>query len=405
VVAPDDAAGGVADVAVDGAPARVPTVDFAAADPENRTSDVRWDSGPLEPGEHEATFTIRAGDDQVALLDRAEVHSVAGDPVPPDDTTTTTTAPPPTTTAPPPTAPPSTDPPPAGGGAPGLLGAGVEDPYEFASWLGRPVDIWETWQPQTSWADMEGLPTVHQYFTGEGPAPFDRRWEGQLSLGQPMWAAGEDAATCASGANDGHMATIGQGLVDAGFGDTWVRLGWEMDGYWFGATQGAWSDPTGWVDCWRRWHDVLSDVAPDLRFVWNPNFSSNTGAGDFDVRTVWPGDDYVDAAGPDYYDWDLDPQATGAGGAPIGIDEWVDFVVGEHGKPFVMPEWGLNTPNGGGDDPAFIHQVFDVLDALKAQGMLAYASYFSLIDCTFEVHVDGCNPAATAAYLERAGAF
>lgn len=403
VVAPDDAVGGVAEVTVDGAPASVPTVDFAAADPEHRTSDVRWDSGPLEPGEHAVTFTIRPTEHQVVLLDRAEVHSVAGDPVPPPDGTTTTTT---TTTAAPPADPPPADPaPPAGGNAPALLGAGVHDPYEFAEWLGRSVDIWETWQPQTSWADMEGLWTIHQYMTGEGEAPFDRRWEGAVSIAQPMWAVGEDAATCASGANDGHMTTIGQGLVDTGFGDAWVRLGWEMDGSWFGTTQGAWTDPTGWVDCWRRWHDVLADVAPDLRLVWQPNFSSNTGAGDFDVRTVWPGDDYVDAAGPDYYDWDLDPQATGSGGAPIGIEKWVQFVVEEHGKPFATGEWGLNTPNGGGDDPAFINQVFDVLDRLKAQGMLAYASYYSLDGCVFQVHVDGCNPAATAAYQERAGAF
>jgi hypothetical protein len=80
-------------------------------------------------------------------------------------------------------------------------------------------------------------------------------------------------------------------------------------------------------------------------------------------------------------------------------------VVNEHHKPFAMPEWGLNTPNGGGDDPGFINQVFDVLDQLKAGGNLAYASYFNLDGCTFEVHVDGCNPASTAAYKERAAGF
>jgi hypothetical protein len=252
---------------------------------------------------------------------------------------------------------------------------------------------------------MEGVPTLHTYMTGEGAAPFDVRWTGKVSIGQPMWAAGESAATCAGGGNDGHMTAVAQAIKGAGFGDAYIRLGWEMDGSWFGATQGAWSDPTGWVSCWKRWHDILKGVSADFRLVWNPNFSSNTGAGDFDVRTVWPGDAYVDAAGPDYYDWNIDPAATGFQGAPVGIDSWVRFVVDEHHKPLAMPEWGLNTPNGGGDDPAFINQVFDVLDRLKAAGQLEYASYFNLDGCTFMLHLQGCNPSSADAYQARVAGF
>jgi hypothetical protein len=274
----------------------------------------------------------------------------------------------------------------------------------MASWLGRPVDVWETWQPH-DWGAMEGIPTVHQYMTGEGPAPFDKRWTGKVSIGQPMWAVGENAQACAGGGNDGHMTAVANAIKAAGFPDAYIRLGWEMDGSWFGEFNGAWQDPAGWVACWQRWHGILKAVSPDFQLVWNPNFSSNTGAGDFDVRTVWPGDQFVDAAGPDYYDWNIDPDSTGFDGAPIGINQWVDFVVGEHHKPFAMPEWGLNTPNGGGDDPGFINQVFDVLDQLKANGQLAYASYFNLDGCVFQVHVDGCNPASTEAYRSRAQGF
>ncbi|HEV7761403.1 MAG TPA: hypothetical protein VGO78_20500 [Acidimicrobiales bacterium] len=385
VFAPDDLHGGVAEVTVDGDAAATPTVDFLDDDPANR---LVWDSGRLDDGDHAVTFTVRPGDTEVVLFDRADVYTL------PDGPAVTPTAPPPG---------PGPGPGTGGGGA-ALLGAGVHDPYELAGWLGRPVDVWETWQGH-SWGEMEGIPTVHQYMTGEGPAPFDRRWTGRISIGQPMWAAGESAATCNSGANDAHMANVARAIADAGFGDAYVRLGWEMDGYWFGEINGAWQDPDGWVACWRRWHGILKGVSPAFQLVWNPNFSSNTGAGDFDVRTVWPGDAFVDAAGPDYYDWNLDPDGTGFSGAPVGINRWIDFVVDQHHKPFAMPEWGLNAPNGGGDDPGFIDQVFDALDRLKADGHLAYASYFNLDGCVFQIHLDGCNPRSGDAYRSRAQAF
>jgi hypothetical protein len=390
VFAPDDLHGGVAEVTVDGEPAATPTVDFLDDDPANR---LVWDSGRLDDGDHAVTFAIRPGGgerDEVVLFDRADVYTLEDGPA-----TTTTSAPPPA------------GPPPGqggGGAAPGLLGAGVHDPYAMAAWLGRPVDVWETWQPH-GWGEMEGVPTLHQYMTGEGPAPFDRRWTGRISIGQPMWAAGESAARCTSGANDGHMANVARAIADAGFGDAYIRLGWEMDGYWFGDINGAWADPDGWVACWRRWHGILKGVSPGFQLVWNPNFSSNTGAGDFDVRTVWPGDDYVDAAGPDYYDWNLDPDGTGFNGAPVGINRWIDFVVNQHHKPLALPEWGLNAPNGGGDDAGFVDQVFDALDQLKADGHLAYASYFNLDGCVFQIHLDGCNPSAAETYRSRAQGF
>ena len=166
VLAPDDLHGGVADVTVDGEPAATPTVDFLDDDPANREV---WDSGRLDDGDHAVTFTIRAGENQVVLFDRADVYTL------PEGPATTTTAPPSS----------------GGGGsggagaAPGLLGAGVGDPYAMAAWLGRPVDVWETWQPH-SWGELEAIPTV-----------------------------------------DGHMTNVARALADAGFGDAWVRLGWE----------------------------------------------------------------------------------------------------------------------------------------------------------------------------------
>lgn len=70
------------------------------------------------------------------------------------------------------------------------------------------------------------------------------------------------------------------------------------------------------------------------------------------MRTVWPGDQYVDAAGPDYYDFNQNPDRSAASGEPIGINTWVGFVAGK-GKPLAVPEWALHTPDSG-DNQAFI---------------------------------------------------
>ena len=335
VYAPDDHHGGVAAVTVDGRPAATPTIDFLTAG--ERSSRLVWDSGLLPDGDHAVVVTIgtvEAGRDAtVALFDRAEVY-MAG------------TAPPDGPPGPPPGA---TDPPP-GGAAPA---AGRRRP--------RPLRVRRLARPAGGRlgdvaANLVGgdggrahLARVHdRRATG---TPFDRRWTGKASIGQPMWASGQNAGDCTSGANDQHMTRVAAAIVEAGFGDAYIRLGWEMDGSWFGDINGAWQDPAGSVACWRRWHGILEAASPGFRLVWNPNFSSNTGAGPFDVRTVWPGDEYVDAAGPDYYDWNLDPDGTGHNGAPVGINAWVEFVVGEHGKPFVMPEWGLNAPTAAATTP------------------------------------------------------
>jgi hypothetical protein len=283
---------------------------------------------------------------------------------------------------------------------PALTGAGTEDPYAWGAWRGTPLQVWETWNNFKTWAEMTGVPMVHTYFTGEGAAPYDKRFPGKMSFAQPMWALGEDANTCASGANDANMQKVFINLRAAWGGDAYVRLGWEMDGYWFPQNYAP-SDPSAWVKCWRRWHAIIKGVSPGFKLVWNPNFESNTdGHGVFDVRTVWPGDEYVDIAGPDYYDWDIDPDETDTGGRPRGINTWLAFVASHH-KPFASPEWGLNAPKGSGDNPVFIQQMHAAFQRAKNSPTgLEYESYFNLSGCDFQLNTGGCNPNSSALYRQ-----
>ncbi|MET7402575.1 hypothetical protein ABZS66_54755 [Dactylosporangium sp. NPDC005572] len=274
---------------------------------------------------------------------------------------------------------------PAGARPPGLSGAGVEDPVAFGEWRGKPVEVWETWNNFTTWGLMESLPSVKEHFFTNG------RFAGKMSFSQPMWALGENARTCNSGASDTHMRTVFTNLKQVWGGEAYVRLGWEMNGDWFPQND-ALADPAGWVTCWRRWHGIIKSVSSGFRLVWNPNFDSKGG---LDVRTVWPGDEFVDVAGPDVYDWGHAPDAADSHGAPVGVDAWVAFVA-SHGKPFTSPEWGQQ----GKDNAVFVQQMHDAFErARNSPTGLEYESVFVLEGCKFALTA-GCNPGAAARYQQ-----
>jgi hypothetical protein len=293
-----------------------------------------------------------------------------------------------------------------------LLGAGVEDPYEFGSWLGRPVQVWQTWNNFPDWATMETVPPAHLYFTGEGDPPFDQRFPGRMSMGQPLFAADETVADCAGGGDDAHYTNIARELERIGFGDTIVRLAWEQNGdwQWWHATTANAAD---WVTCFR--HAYQSFKAVDHRFVieWNPNKSTDMPG--FDTRLSYPGDQYVDVVGVDFYDhyppypdqaaWDANYGNTENGGSPTGMGAWIAFARMHH-KQIAFPEWGLDRQNDPDhpDNGFFVTKMADTFAALGP--WLFEQSYFALpagAPCNFEIHVNGCNPEATAAYLQRFG--
>jgi hypothetical protein len=290
-----------------------------------------------------------------------------------------------------------------------LLGAAVEDPYEFGTWLGRDLRIWQTWNNYPDWPTMETIPPAHLYFTGEGAAPFDKRWPGRMSMGQPLFAQGETTATCAGGGDDVHYTNIAKALKSVGFGDTVIRLGWEANGDWFwwhATTDNA----AEWNSCFQHAYNSFKAVDPRFVIEWNPNKSTDMAG--FDSRSNYPGDKYVDVIGVDFYDswppypdeaaWDDHYWDTQNGGSPIGMGAWIAFAQ-SHRKQLDFPEWGLNQGNDttNPDNPLFINKMADTFKSLG--NYLFEQSYFSLISCNFEIHVNDCNPVASAAYKDRFG--
>jgi len=255
----------------------------------------------------------------------------------------------------------------------GCTGAQLVPQYE--AWLGRPVDqvldffAYATWTDlinETNWAARcWAQPGLNKRMVFAVPmVPSD----GVSTLAQG-----------AAGAYDQYFQQVGTLLVQNGFANATLRIGWEFNGGWY-----PWSakpDPTDWVTFWRR---IVADFravpGAQFKFDWNPNWGQDQIA----PSTVYPGDDVVDYIGMDMYNQDWGPNNSIVTSPQqrwkdyttdsYGLN-WLATFAAQHNKPISFPEWGTGTrPDGygGGDDPYFIQQ----MAAWMQSNNVAYADYF-----------------------------
>ena len=218
----------------------------------------------------------------------------------------------------------------------------------------------------------------------------------------------------ANGTYDSVYRQAGALIRDGGFPDAILRLGWEFDGGWY-----PWSSRGNcdmWQAAFRHVHDVFASVSPSFRFDWNAT-SAYLPA---NAQCAWPGDNYVDIVGLNYYDK----------GVPVAYDPvnqtWVDqngafsssvlpnlvfqrdFAIA-HGKMVSYPEWALASGGtegrGGGDDPAFIQGMYDWMNGLpdSGPGSLAYQSYFNVDTPNDGFHALSHFPKSQALYRQLFG--
>jgi len=106
-----------------------------------------------------------------------------------------------------------------------------------------------------------------------------------------------------------------------------------------------------------------------------------------DWRELFPGAQYVDVLGVDYYnkspyvasaeDWTASLGATDDWGAPKGLDGYLEFARHE-GLPLAVPEWSGDADEG--DSPAFIQGMYDYFRAHggTGAGQLLYEIQFNV---------------------------
>jgi Glycosyl hydrolase family 26 len=230
-------------------------------------------------------------------------------------------------------------------------------------------------------------------------------WEGSpftMVWGVPMVPCGAPSTQCATnvsdfnevadGGADSYYKTLAQNLVSAGFGSSYIRLGWEFNGTWMGwsVCNQEGSGLTSWAsDFVPAFQNIVTSMrsvsGANFKFIWNPIDSSNVSCAGVNLEQFYPGDSYVDMVALDVYDgigqatssdaarWSDLLNGVNAGGwtavTPAAINgqsfegyglNWLAAFGKEHSKEIGLPEWGLDTSGqdaGGGDDSYFVTQM------------------------------------------------
>jgi hypothetical protein len=195
-------------------------------------------------------------------------------------------------------------------------------------------------------------------------------------------------AGIAAGKGDGYLLGLGQRIADSG-GVTYIRLMAEMDGHWnaycaytaSGRSKGPAYSTAMFRQAWRRTVVILrgGPVAavnaklrslhlppvdthgrdlpqPKVAFLWVPQVAGAPDIGGNSPGAYWPGAEYVDWVGTDFYS-----KFPNWGGLE-------SFYRAFGGKPFAFGEWAL----WGSDDPSFVHRLFAWSRSHKRVRMLMY---------------------------------
>ncbi len=242
----------------------------------------------------------------------------------------------------------------------------------------------------------------------------------------------------ASGGADGYFKTLAKNLVSAGFGTSYIRLGWEMnssDMGWAICNQEG-SGPQSWInDFVPAFQNIVTSMrsvsGANFKFIWNPIDTSSSSCPGVHMESLYPGDKYVDVVALDVYDGIATPMSdttrfsdllngTGSGGyvaeSPEAVNgqsfngdgyglKWLAAFGKAHDKEISLPEWGLESTSqdaGGGDDAYFVTQMADWIKANATGPAIFWNEGSSSGDGTLKLDIpnytSGNTPAATAAF-------
>ena len=229
----------------------------------------------------------------------------------------------------------------------------------FGAWRGREIDLVGTWVDNSY--SMTALAPLQPGADLDG-------WDESLDIAIGAFDEGESWEEAATGAYDDRWRESLTGMRDlwgSRPGTLYIRFAHEMNGNWYPWKVTA-DDADAFVTSWKRFRELQQEVFPAAQLVFCVNRESvETGV---DWRETFPGSQYVDVMGVDYYnqypyvgsaeDWEKSLTATTEGGAPKGLQAHLDFARSV-GLPLAIPEWSGNADEG--DSPAFVQGMHQFL--------------------------------------------
>jgi mannan endo-1,4-beta-mannosidase len=199
-----------------------------------------------------------------------------------------------------------------------------------------------------------------------------------------------------SGVFDGYIAQFATEARNWGH-PFFLRPNWEMNGNWF-----PWSElangngPGQYVAAWRHIHNIFSAVgASNATWLWCPYADTENRLKKTPLKTLYPGNGYVDWTCLDGYNW---------GRNPVNPKPWRSFSelfdpayrevtkkVAPR-KPLMLAEFATS-PNGG-HKAAWIREMFEKLP--RKYPRIRALVYFNTVDRGIDWPLETSPPAAKA---------
>jgi hypothetical protein len=221
----------------------------------------------------------------------------------------------------------------------------------YAELTGKMPDIvmwYQVWGTESRAFDVKSANAVRS--RGAMPVISWEPWIGKTN--DPDWAL----STIIAGRHDTYIREWSRDVAAWGH-PIYVRPMHEMNGYWSAWSPGVNDNTTEeFVLAWRHIVDVArGEGATNIRWVWAPNIDSdNPRMSSF--ASVYPGDDYVDWAGLDGFNWGTSRITTSWRDLSTTFAHSVAEVRSLTLKPLMIAETGSSEL--GGDKAAWITNGF-----------------------------------------------
>ena len=283
--------------------------------------------------------------------------------------------------------------------------------HRWGTWRGRPVDMALAYPTRNA-----GWGNLHSTTSGQVGAYQDHSIQLIIQISPFPENVGASWSALVAGSYDTNWRNYGAALKareDAGFVPVIVSVAWEANGtymFWGGCGSGMkYSSPAQYIAGYQRIVNQMRVTYPNVRTAWIMNGHNTPPCIGPDSSVLYPGDAYVTYIGVDYYDH-FPSAATQAafdseGNSPDGI-WWFLQMARNHGKQFLVPEWGIAPGSDGnttGDNANFITWMFGVFQNAHGTGHMGGETYFDdpcgggNVDSDI---INGCNPLSAARYLQ-----
>ncbi len=252
----------------------------------------------------------------------------------------------------------------------------------FGTWRGSPIEIGGTWLNDPALYTLTGSGELANF---SGPV--------DVGIAPPSWSGWQAEA---NGIHDDFYRQMFTNLraARAGKGTVYVRPWYEFNGNWMPYSVAPGQEQL-FKQAWIRMAGIARAAFPDVKLVLCA--SAANGA---NVMAAFPGKQYVDVGGIDFYNnWPFvttqagfdDKIINGAGAYSL---EKLRSFYGSQGVPVAINEWSnqgaqrSTAQGGGGESPQFMNSMYNYIrsHAGSGPGQITYEVLFNLWPAEFQLY-------------------